>query len=395
MRSERPIVRPLHFTAVVVCLVAASALAQTDKTKAAREEIDRQLREMMGKPPTKVKITFVGLDEPGYKIEDVVLTLDGQQLATPSMALLSREGENLIFQGDYKPGDHRVEAKVTIVDASDSMVSYQAGYKWKVGVNRTFTLQPGLEVAVVISPTRDSNATDPKNKFKVSSTAVPKMLAVLDDGSIPPPPPKPMITPEAPDAGAAVSAEDEKKKKAEEAAAAKAAAAEEKKRKAEEAAAAKKAKAEEAAAAKAAAAEEKKQKAEEAKAAKLAAAEEKKRKGQEEAEAKRLAAEEKKAIEEGKLPRKEVGEAGAAPPPEPVVAAALPAEVDAGQPEPVDAGAPVAVLPPPEPAKKLAPPPPAEEAGIPWVAIGAGVGVLVALLILLARRRSNPKDPGL
>jgi hypothetical protein len=368
---------------LAVCLFAAVALGQGGSTKAAQDELERQLREMVGKPPTRVKVTFIGLDEPQYKLDEVAITLDGAPLSTPSNNVLSQEGEHLIFEGDYKAGDHKVDARVTIVDSSSTMFSYQAGYRWKAGVSRTFTLQPGLEVHVVLTPARDSSATQIEKKFKLSSTATPRMLAVLDDGKMPEPLARAKVAaaevdagtpgPSAADAAAEAKrlAAEEKKRKAEEAAAAKAAAAEEKKRKAEEAAEAKRV-----------AAEEKQRQADEAKAAKLAAAEEKRR-----------LAEEKKAIAAGKLPTRAVGEAGA-------VAAGVAAVefIDAGAPEiadtpeVVDAGTPVAAVRvaearPVEPVK--------EEGGPLWVIIGAGGGLLIALLIILARRRSNPRDPGL
>ena len=385
MTRGLPAARAFGPLGLAVCLLSAAALAQSSATKAAQDELEKQLREMVGKPPTRVKVTFRGLDEPQYKIDEVAITLDGAPLSTPSGQVLSQEGEHLIFEGDYKGGDHKLDARVTIVDASSTMFSYQAGYKWKTGVSRTFTLQPGLEVHVVLIPTRDASATQTEKKFKLSSTATPRMLAVLDDGKMPEPPPKAKLAAaEVVDAGAAGPSDadsaaeakrlaaEEKKRKAEEAAAAKAAAAEEKKRKAEEAAEAKRA-----------AAEEKKRKADEARAARLAAAEEKKR-----------LAEERQAIASGKLPTRAVGEAGAVAPPVAaveVVDAGAPEAIDVGIAEVVDAGAPA-------PAPRVAAAKPAEaakEEGLPWVIIGAGGGLLIAVLILLARKKSNPRDPGL
>src|SRR5688572_7886423 len=151
MMRGRSAVRGARWAAPLLC-VAFAVYAQSGSTRAAREELERQLRDMVGKPPTRVKVTFNGLDEPGYLIEEVAITLDGMPLIAPAPGILSREGEHLIWEGDYKPGDHRLEAKVTIVDVSNTMVSSTAGLKWKPGVSRIFNLQPGLEVAVVLSP---------------------------------------------------------------------------------------------------------------------------------------------------------------------------------------------------------------------------------------------------
>lgn len=355
----------------LVCLACAVALAQDDRTRAAREELDRQLKELVGKAPTRVKVTFQGLDEPGFAVEESEFTLDGRPLPSPLAYSLSREGEHLVYTGEESPGDHRLEAKVTIVDVSNAMMSREAGYKWKIGVSRTFSLQRGLEVHVALSPLRDARAPQTKDKFKLTSNATPRMLAVLDDGKMPE-----MVRPvqleQVPDAGTAAAAE-EKKRKAEEARAARLAAAEEKKRKAEEARAAK-----------AAAAEEKKRLAEEKRQAAL------------DAKAGKTAAAEEKAALNARVPPAGAGEAGAvaAGPVEPTSSDAT---ADAGSlAEALDAGA-AAVAEAPPPVR----PGPAEPSGAdassdpPWLAIGVAAGVgLLALLVALARRRANPRDPG-
>jgi len=343
--------------AAVLCL-GLVAHAEDEAQRRAREELERQLQQMVGKQPTKVRIDFESLDEPMYKLEDASFELDGRTLSRPALDQLAGEGVHLVWNGDVTPGKHVVAVRVVYTNQASQVVSEEGGYSWKVSGTVSFDVQAGIEVQVKATPQRDPSQKDIAKRFKIRLPAQPVMLAQMDDGKMPEPPPKKVV--EVVDAGTPVAA----------LSAAELAAAE-KKAKAEAA--------EEARQAKLAAAEEKKRKAEEARAAKLAAAEEKKRLAAEAAEAKRLA-------KEGRTKPVEVAEAVVdAGAPEALDAGeAVAAVIDAGPPvvaEPVDAGAltPVAA----EPAE--------EEGGPPWGLIaGVGGALLLVVLIVVARRRSRP-----
>ena len=367
---------------VLLLALAPAAHAQ----RSARDEVDAQLRELMGKRPTRVKVTFEGFTAPGYALEGLELTLDGAPLPTPPLSKLTDFGTHVVYEGDARVGDHRLDARVILVDKAGVMMSSEPGYTWKVGVTRTFNLTAGLEVAIALEAVRVPEARDPRQKFKLSSTATPRMLVALDDGRMPEPvarPPAPV-----PDAGpspaelaalAKQQAEAEKQRLLDEARAAKAAAEEEKRRKAEELQAAK-----------LAAAEERKRQVEEAKAAKLAAAEERKRQA-EEAKAAQASA----AVDGARDARlaQDALQAAAADPTAPILYA-----IDAGEPSAAeDAGGAIAVIAPPAERAPQPPAPPAqgaaEDGSWGWL-VGAGVVALGVVLFLLARRRANPRDPG-
>lgn len=360
-------------TILVAVLAGMVAHAESERERQAREDLERQLRLMVGTPPTKVKVEFVGLDQPNYELLEANFKLDGNSLRVADLKALNGDGDHLIFHGDVAPGEHSLESKFEFVNKSTAMMSIEAGYKWKVGSEVTFPAQSGIEVTIKVTPDLNERA-DIKSRITIKSPASVKMLAKLDDGSMPAPAPKPGTVPGVdagsamPDAGAgpavavvkgetaaekAAAAAEAKKKAREDAVAAKQAAAEEKKRKADEAKAAK-----------AEAAAEKKRAAEEAKAAKLAAAAEKKNGKQ----AEPVAAVEKQ--------------------PEPMVAAF--AEVDAGP------AVVAAVLPGPDsvptPVKKLEPvaAAPAEESGLPMpVLIGLGVAALGLVMFFAGRRKRS------
>jgi hypothetical protein len=351
--------RPL---CALTALAAVAAHAEDDARRRAREELERQLQQLVVKQPAKVRIDFEALDDPNYKLEDASFELDGRVLARPALDVLSSEGTHLVWEGDVTPGKHVVGARVVYSNQASVVVSDEGGYTWKVSGTNAFEVQSGIEVKVKVTPRRDGAQKDIAKRLMLRLPATPVMLAQVDDGKMPEPPVKKVApvdagpTPEAP-AAAEKEAQAEAMRLAEEA----------RRRKAEEAKEARRL-----------AAEEKKRRAEEAKEARRLAAEEKKRLAKEAAEAKRLAA------------------AGSAPPPvEPV--AALPevdagaSEVDAAQAEAAaeDAGAPV-VAEVADAGVPEAAPPPAEDEGPSWLFPGIGAAALLVIVILVARRRSQP-----
>ena len=360
-----------RLTLLVVALVpTAAAFAETDQERQAREDLERQLKSMVGTPPTKIRIDFVGLDQPNYELLEASFELDGTRLPVGDLKTLSSEGDHLIFHGDVKPGDHRLETQLHYQNTTSQVVSEEGGYKWKPGSTVRFRTESGIEVAVKVTPELDRKA-DLKNRIKVTSPATVKMLAKLDDGTMPDPMQHPKIA--MVDAGVEVV-------KGETAAEKAAKLAEAKKKEREDAAAAKKA-----------AAEEKKRLAGEAKAARLAAAEEKKRAAADAAAAKKQAAADAaqakrdNAVASAKTPQVAVAEKRAE-----IVDAGAPAEVLA---EVIDAG-PVAVAVVAPPLKPVAPVKPAEESGLPMpVLILIGVAVLGLVLFIIARRgKKKPTD---
>lgn len=400
-----------RFLVVLLCVGAASALAEDPKAKAAREELERQLSQMVGKQPTKVRVDFIGLDDPNYKLEEATFELDNRLLGSPSLAELSDDGTHLVWNGDVTPGKHVLKVRLVFSNGASVVLSDEGGYKWKIGGDVGFDVNSGIEVRVQVTPKRDGKQTDVAKRFKLALPAQPVMIAQLDDGKMPDAMPKPVIA--TPDAGLSADAiaADEKKKAADEAkldaaTEAKKLAAEEKKQKAAEALEAKKQAAaaaleakNRAAEEKKLAAEEKKQKAAAALEAKKLAAEEKKQAAVAALEAKARAAEEKRLEAEAKKQAALDAAAGKQPvTPENNTGGVVDAGAPAVVAEVVDAGVPdagqiavavVAVVDAGVPAPVAVAPPPAE--GPPWVLIGAAGGLAAAIfLILVARRRSRP-----
>ena len=400
---------------LLLLFVSATAAAEDANAKAAREELERQLSLMVGKQPTKVRLDFIGLEDPNYKIEEASFDIDGRRLRSPPLGQLSSEGTHLIWNGDVTPGKHTVKVRVVFYNNASVVLSDEGGYKWRVGGDVTFEVNSGIEVRVQVKPTRDDKQTEVAKRFKLALPAQPVMIATLDDGKMPDAMVKPVIG--VVDAGVEGLTPEQLAEVAAQEKLQKAARAGETKRLADEA---RKQKAAEALDAKRAAVEAKKQKAAEALEARAAAAaskregaaaalEAKKQKAAEALEAKRAEAEVKKqaaldAAEEKKRLARVALDAKNSPPvpavePAPDAGAVAIAEpFDAGSPEPFDAGAPVEVVAAPVDAGALAPvaaAPAAQEGGPPWLII-AGAGALAALVFLMvvARRRARPPTRG-
>ena len=424
----------LVIAAVLTC--SASASAQN-----AQDELERQLKEMVGRPPTKLLLEYEGLDQPNYKLAEISFDLDGSTLPAPMLEKLNGEGKHLIFHGDVKPGKHTIEATVVMTDIAGALFSYEAGYKWRLKLPITFEQQAGLEVHIVVIPEVNPGVKDAKKKFTLKSTAAVKMLAKVEDGTMPESP-KPNIVQapaEPPDAGAPVVAElspaekakllkaeqaeaarlkkqqamEEAQRKKDEKAAAKAAAIEAAKQKSADAAEARKRRAQEAADARASASEDKKRKAQEAAEARAAAAEDKKRKAQEAAEARKAAEEEKKrqkaeALAAANAAKEPKQPAGPSQPGEPShvaaadpggKAAVAPGEGSMAPTEPsqalIDAGPTVAAAEPPKPAQQPGEPRTSGESGegggLPLpIIIGVGVAALGLIVFLAKRKKDTP-----
>ena len=268
------------------------------------------------------------------------------------------EGELPIFVGDIEPGEHVLVSKLVLENTASPVLVAEGGMKWPLQLNVKFNALPGIEVAYQIKTSQNAQATEAKQRFTMTAPHTLRMLAKLDDGSMPEPMKRTVVATETP---VAVAAPADSKSSSPQAVQAEAAA--EKKRAAQEA---KEAKAQAARDAK------------EAKEATRRAAEEAK-------EAKRRAANDKA------LPRKPVVEA---PEPAPVMVAQAPVPVPLPVAEPIDAGTvAVAVDAGASPVMRPALPPiearSAEEKGLPLPLIVGGAVVLLGIIVVLASRRKK------
>ncbi|MDX2010584.1 MAG: hypothetical protein SFW67_10355 [Myxococcaceae bacterium] len=408
----------MRWLLAVTMVVGTTVRAEDEAQRRAREELERQLNQMVEKAPSRVRVEFQPLEDPNLQVEELTILLDNKPLKVPTAAQVQgwvQDGPMPVAVLDVSPERHLVTARITVHNGASPLVVDDGDVRWRVSGDVRFDVAPGLEVRVIVTPVRDGKQPDPTKRLKLTFPSSPTMISKLEDGVMPEAPkPRPVVVAVV-DAGpskeqlladaAAVKkqaeeaqrqaaleakrlAEEEKKRKAAEALEAKRLAAEEKKRKADEALEAgrasaeeKKRKAEEALEAKRLAAEEKKRGAEEAKVATRVPAEEKPRRAD---EAARLAEEERTRKVDEALAAKTPVEAPADVQPPPPVADVEPVKPAA---EVLDASVVVAQAPSPTPSPTAAAPAATGGDGPPWLLIGGGVGVaLLAVVIVLARR---------
>ncbi len=331
----------LRAVTVLSLFVSWSAFAEDDVQRRAREELERELKQLVGTSPTRVRVDFVSPDEPNYKLEEATFELDGRPLTAPAPNVLAGEGSHPIFSGDVTPGKHKVSARLVFSSSASAVLSDEGGYKWKIGGDASFDVASGLEVQVQVVPARDSNQKDIAKRFTLRMPAAPVMVAKLDDGKMPEPAKRAAVV--VADAGAPVGDQKEKAKAAELAAAL--------------------------AAEKAARLEEQRAAAKAEEAARLA-------------EVQRAPAAAPTTVDSAKTPPKPQPAAAAAPTESPRAADPVADAKPAAPNEPVDAGAAVAQRPTPEPA--------GEDPSLwPWLASG-GVALTVIVLALARRRARVP-----
>jgi len=185
--------RPLPLLLLCAAMAASASRAEDESERRAREEVERQLRQLVGAPPTRVKIEFAALDEPNYELEEAAFELDGRSLAVPSTRQLAPEGTHLVWSGEVTPGRHTVRAQVVYANSASIVVSEEGGHKWKVGGDVSFLVNAGIEVQVRVAPVRDPGQREIAKRLRLTLPTQPVMLALLDDGKMPEPLPPPQV----------------------------------------------------------------------------------------------------------------------------------------------------------------------------------------------------------
>jgi hypothetical protein len=191
---------------VVLCvLLGLAARAEDEASRRAREELEKQLTQLVGERLTRVRLDFEALDEPSYALKEAAFQLDGQPLPAPGLGTLGLEGSHRVWEGDVRPGPHNVRARVTYQNQTSIVLSDEGGYAWRLSGDVSFEVQQGLEVQVRVVPVRDGSQRELSRRMRLSLPATPVMLARVDDGTLPEAPPPPRAAPgavaEAPSGG--------------------------------------------------------------------------------------------------------------------------------------------------------------------------------------------------
>jgi OOP family OmpA-OmpF porin len=178
-------------------LLAANARAAEPSSveQRAREDLDRQLQELVKTPPPEVVLSFEGLPgagtERGYKLVEADFSLNGQPLAVPVPEKLNAPGQHRLAVVKVEEGSFTLVSHVTYASDAWNLFSEESGFLWKLTASVTFQVQKGLRVRVKVLPSINPTAPDPRLKLKLSHDVSVEMTAQLADVAIP----------DAPDAG--------------------------------------------------------------------------------------------------------------------------------------------------------------------------------------------------
>ncbi len=182
---------------VFFLLFATVAFAEDAKTKAAREELERELAGLTAPVPTRVRIEYVEVSDANFDLLEAEFQLDGVTLKTPEAKLLTAAAtpNAVAWEGNVEPGKHAVTVRLKYRNTANQVMTAEGGHEWALTGTRSFEQQSGLGVRVEVKTDVDQRAARLEQRLVLSLPATPVMLAKLDDGSIPPPPPPPKIEP--------------------------------------------------------------------------------------------------------------------------------------------------------------------------------------------------------
>ncbi|GEL72573.1 OmpA family protein [Myxococcus virescens] len=184
-----------------MALLATSAGAAEPSAveQRAREDLDRQLQEMVKTPPPEIVISFEGLPgagtSRGYKLVEADFLVNGQPLAIPGLDKLNGPGLHRLAVLTVEEGSYTLVSHVTYANESWNLFSEESGFLWKLTASVTVQVQRGLRARVRVLPAINPTAPDPRLKLKLSHDVKAEMTAAMADVAIP----------DVPDAGAPVA----------------------------------------------------------------------------------------------------------------------------------------------------------------------------------------------
>lgn len=185
------------WVAAMAVTMTTSALAEDDAQRRAREELERQLAQMVDQAPSRVRIEFQPLDDPNLQLEELVILLDNKPVKAPSPALVAgwiQDGPMPVAVLDVTPERHLVTVRVSVHNTASPLVVDDGDVRWRVSGDVRFDVNPGLEVRVIVTPVRDARQQDPLKRLKLTFPSQPVMITALDDGKMPEPPkPRPLV----------------------------------------------------------------------------------------------------------------------------------------------------------------------------------------------------------
>ncbi len=175
--------RPTSALWMLILLPGLSALAEDEKARRARQELEREVKALVDIPEPRVEMTFGGPANAQYALSEATFVLDGKELVTPPAGALAAQGGLPIFQGEVASGTRMLTVDLVYTDGGSGFFSYTNGYKYKLKAKFSFLAQRGLLVRVKVRVNEDPS--DSAKKLKLGVSAAAEMVAKLEDGVMP------------------------------------------------------------------------------------------------------------------------------------------------------------------------------------------------------------------
>jgi hypothetical protein len=174
-------------TAMLAVAIARPSLAAGNAPEQARDEVERELQRLASTPPPRLEIDLLPVDRSGYVMEAGKFELDGKPLPMPA-DFLDGKGAKRIWSGQVGAGRHELTVSLVCASSSGGLFSYASAYKARLTSKVYFQAAQGLGTILKIQAHVNEQSDQAEQRVKLEIERQERMLAKLDDGSMPAPP---------------------------------------------------------------------------------------------------------------------------------------------------------------------------------------------------------------
>jgi hypothetical protein len=173
-----------HFP-ILLTVFSTAAFGDSSRTEHARQQLDRQLEQMVKPPPASLEIIFDGIDSTRYTLLESSFALDGPPL--PVKVSGAEQRHTVLFSGEVTPGEHILMTRLVYEEsARGGLFSYGSGIKFKVPGKFIITAQRGVALRVRARVEVDDGA-EPSKRLELVGKVEADLRAKLEEGMPPPP----------------------------------------------------------------------------------------------------------------------------------------------------------------------------------------------------------------
>jgi hypothetical protein len=186
MLSRRAALRFTHFL-ILFGLPSAAAHADSSRAERARQQLERQVEQMVKPPPASLEVIFDGIDSTRYTFLEGSFAFDGAPL--PAKISNADQKHTVLLNNEVTPGEHTLTARLVYEETTKGgLFSYGSGLKFKVPGKFIIKAQRGVALRVRAMVEVDDGA-EPGKRLELIGKLEADLRTKLEEG-IPPPPPE-------------------------------------------------------------------------------------------------------------------------------------------------------------------------------------------------------------